>query len=91
MGFVAVEWIDALHDCRESFCFVLSQRPEGSPYGDPTGLATLPLCDDVSHELGSGGFRLFFREPFNHVFALNLEFLDELKDRRGFIVVILEP
>ena len=59
LGLVAVERIDALHDCRESFGFVLCQWPVGTPYGDPAGLNALPLRDDVSHELGSGGFSCF--------------------------------
>ena len=90
MGFVAVERVNPLHDCRESFRFVLSQWPTGSPYGDPAGLDALPLSYNVSHELASGGFGLFFGEAFDDVLALDLEFLDKLKDWRGFIVVILQ-
>ena len=69
---------------------MLGQGPTGSPYGDPASLDALPLCDDVSHESVSCGFGLFFRETLDDVLALDLEFLDKLKDWRGFVVVILQ-
>ena len=41
--------IDPVHDGSESLGFVLGQWPEGSPDGNPTGLATLVLGHYVSH------------------------------------------